>query len=168
MEFTFNSGTITAKNGATAITSGSMVAKGSTIDFEVKLRAGLEKTKEVDKWMVNSEDKTPTGDKTKLQLVVNENTKVEVSSKTKEYKVDFSSDANGTLTAKVDGVDITTGKMVEALQTVTFEAKPNSNFMVDKWTINGEEKTSEAGKQQITVVVEKDTVVKVTFKSTNG
>lgn len=167
VEFTFNSGTITAKNGATAITSGSMVAKGSTIDFEVKLRAGLEKTKEVDKWMVNSEDKTPTGDKTKLQLVVNENTKVEVSAKLKQFSVTFSADdaSHGSVSAMdEDSKNISTGDKVDALKNVTFTPTATGSYKFDKWMVNDEEKASTSADNKLTIAIDKDTIVKAIFK----
>jgi len=44
---------------------------------------------------------------------------------------------NGTLAAKVDGADITSGAAVEQGKSVVFTATPNSGYRVKEWTLNG-------------------------------
>ena len=54
------------------------------------------------------------------------------------YTVTFGVDGgNGTLTAKVDGVEINSGDKVEQGKTVVFTATPDSNCAVEKWMNNG-------------------------------
>ena len=55
------------------------------------------------------------------------------------YTIDFGVDGgNGTLTAKVDGSEISSGDTVEHGKTVVFKATPAySSYMVEQWTNNG-------------------------------
>lgn len=163
--FSFGSGNITAKVNGNEIQSGNFVPKGTTVDFEVTLRAGLVHY-EIDKWMVNGVDKTPTTDKTKLQLVVNGETTIVVSAKLKQYSVEFSSNdtAKGTVTAKdEDANDLITGNKVDALKNVTFKATALSGATFQKWTVNGEDQTAGGDPTTLTIAIKANTTVQAVF-----
>jgi len=100
--------------------------------------------------------------------------KVTVTAKappTPTYVISFSVDGTGgTLKAKADGVTETDKSpiSVEKDKTVTFTARANSDYVVDKWTISGSSFESGSGTDGSTtakVKVTADTTVNVTFKS---
>ena len=100
--------------------------------------------------------------------------KVTVTAKappTPTYVISFSVDGTGgTLKAKADGVTETETSpiTIEQGKTVTFTARANSDYVVDKWTISGSSFESGSGTDGSTtakVKVTADTTVNVTFKS---
>lgn len=166
LTFSFNRGKITAKIGGTAVQNGDTVAKGSTVDFEVTFRTGSDHY-EIDKWMVNNQDKTPSTEKTKLQLVINEETDVKVSAKLKQYSVTFSSndESKGTVAAvNGNGAALTTGNKVDALQNVTFTATAATGGTFKKWTVGGVDQTPGTDPTKLTIAISKDTVVQAVFE----
>ncbi|HET9571086.1 MAG TPA: metallophosphoesterase [Bacteroidales bacterium] len=55
-----------------------------------------------------------------------------------EYPIIFNSvNGNGSLTATVDGAEITTGSQVQKGKNVVFTSTPNEGFQVKEWKING-------------------------------
>ena len=84
------------------------------------------------------------------------------------HTIAFSVDGpGGTLKVKVDGIEINSGDKVEKDKTVTFSAKAEDGYVVDKWTISGSSFESGSGTDgSITakVKVTANTTVQVTFK----
>ncbi|WP_277056640.1 leucine-rich repeat domain-containing protein [Treponema socranskii] len=79
-----------------------------------------------------------TDGSTSATLKITEDVTVTVTFKQVLCKIDFGVDGgNGTLTAKVDGTEISSGDMVEHGKTVVFKATPDSNCAVEQWTNNG-------------------------------
>jgi len=82
------------------------------------------------------------------------------------YTVTFSASGNGTLTATVDGTEINSGTEVEEGKNVIFTAKPNENYKIKSWTVNGTEidgtpttytLSNLTAKAEVTVVFESET-----------
>ncbi|MGI5107761.1 leucine-rich repeat protein [Treponema socranskii] len=74
--------------------------------------------------------------------------------------------ANGTLKAELAGTAIASGNPVEYDKTVTFTAKPDAGYKVNKWTITGgtfETETGTNGSLTAKVKVTANTEVKVSF-----
>ena len=76
---------------------------------------------------------------TSATLKITEAVTVTVTFKQVQFKIDFGVDGgNGTLTAKVDGSEISSGDKVEHGKTVVFTATPAySSYAVEQWTNNG-------------------------------
>ena len=112
------------------------VPDGSEITFKAFPNAGYA----VDKWTVSPGSFLlgGTDGSTSATLKITEDVTVTVTFKQVQFKIDFGVDGgNGTLTAKVDGSEISSGDTVEQGKTVTFTATPDSNCAVEKWTNNG-------------------------------
>ncbi len=112
------------------------VPYGSEITFKAVPDAGYA----VDKWTVSAGSFLLGGtDGSKsATLKITEDVTVTVTFKQVQFKIDFGVDGgNGTLTAKVDGSEISSGDMVEHGKTVVFKATPDSNCAVEQWTSNG-------------------------------
>ncbi len=86
------------------------------------------------------------------------------------YTINFGVDGgNGTLTAKVDGTEILTGKQVEQGKTVEFTATPaGANFAVDKWTNGGSDIPEAGANETYNHTVTADANIKVKFKYTGA
>ena len=81
------------------------------------------------------------------------------------YTITFGVDGgNGTLTAKVDGSEISSGDMVEHGKTVVFKATPDTNFAVDKWTNGGSDITEAGANETYNHTVSANANIKVKFK----
>ena len=82
---------------------------------------------------------------------------------TPKYKVTFAVEGgNGTIKAEADGKEINTGTEVEEGKTVTFTATANSNYELEKWTLDGKEENGTAPTYELKVA--KEVTVKVFFK----
>ena len=89
----------------------------------------------------------------------------ESGTSTHKHKVTFSVDgANGTLKAKVDGAEISSGNKVEQGKTVEFTAEPNTNFAVDKWTNGGSDIPEAGANETYNHTVTANANIKVKFK----
>lgn len=100
---------------------------------------------------------------------VTKNTTLYAKWEIKKYKVDFSSlDANGTLSATLDGNNFITGNDVEHGKTVEFTAAiTTADYQVEKWTITGgdfESGTGTEGSLTASVKITAATTVNVTFR----
>jgi len=87
---------------------------------------------------------------------------------TPKHAITFSVDSttpNGTLTAKVDGGDITSGKEVEQGKTVTFTAKANDGYRVKGWTLDDSPITEVGTNTEYKLKVSKAVTVKVSFEA---
>ena len=125
----------------------------------------------VDKWDIQGGTKINGGNDgdTITEVKVTSDIKVAVSFKEKAPKTLFnitsSHGDNGTLTASIEDKPFTESK-AEKDTIITFTAKPNINYKVDKWTITGgmliEGGTGEAVTAKIKIT--SDVTVNVTFK----
>ena len=112
------------------------VPEGTELIFRAEPDAGYA----VDKWTVSSGSFLAGGTdgSTSATLKITEAVTVTVTFKQVQFKIDFGVDGgHGTLTAKVDGSEISSGDMVEHGKTVVFKATPDSNCAVEQWTSNG-------------------------------
>ena len=97
----------------------------------------------VDTWTVTPSGALQTGGSPgsrTAKVKITEDTTITVTFKKLKFKIDFGVDGtppHGTLTAKVDGTAISSGDTVEHGKTVTFTAKPNTNYKVKEWKVDG-------------------------------
>ncbi|WP_253717071.1 leucine-rich repeat protein [Treponema denticola] len=119
------------------IPSDNQVPEGSTIILTAVPDEGYA----VDTWSVTPEGDLEAGGNagnSTATLRVSNDVTVTVTFKQVQFKIDFGVDGgNGTLTAKVDGSEISSGDKVEHGKTVVFKATPDSNCAVEQWTNNG-------------------------------
>ena len=142
-------GTIKATNTATykEIASGSSVAAGAPLDFEATANDGYE----FEKWTVNGAD-TPgsitAAEKLSITEITGETSVVahfKSTAPAEKYAVTFASEpaGAGTVTATYydsdidDEVAFNSGAEFAAGIWVTFTAKPEADYKVEKWLVNG-------------------------------
>lgn len=109
------------------------------------------------------------GTKKTYTVTVNADTDVYVKFHTaKTCQVTFrSSDDNfGSVSAKYNGADFTSGKTVTEGDTVTFTAKPKDGYALSGWTVNDASVSPTTNPYKITV--QKDTTVVANFKEMTG
>ena len=119
-------GTLIATVNNKEIKSGDLVKAGAKVIFTAKADAGYV----VDSWTgvdATGNSVVVTADKA-LNVSVTFTEKV-----VKNYVVNFSAGANGTLTAAVDGKEIRSGAEVVEGSTVIFTAVPADGYVVDSW-----------------------------------
>ena len=122
-----------------AIPTDKQVAKDTIITFTAEANAGYK----IGKWTVTPKTALQAGTgadgSSTAKVKITANTTVSVSFEAiPKHAITFSVDgANGTLTAKVDGGEITSGKEVEEGKTVTFTATANDGYRVKGWTLDG-------------------------------
>jgi len=132
-------GTLTAVvNGADAITSGSMVAEGSSIAFTATPAAGWV----VREWRVNNMGLTGfrglTHNITDLNGFIAITVEFEREPGPTAFPVTYNvSGGNGILFAQVDGSFIASGTVVDIGRAITFIATPQGGNRVREWTVNG-------------------------------
>ena len=140
------------------------VPYGSEITFKAVPDAGYA----VDKWTVSAGSFLlgGTDGSTSATLKITEDVTVTVTFKQVLCKIDFGVDGgNGTLTAKVDGSEISSGDMVEHGKTVVFTAEPaGSNYAVEKWTNNSTVIAGAGTNTTYNHTVTADANIKVKFK----
>ena len=140
------------------------VPYGSEITFKAVPDAGYA----VDKWTVSAGSFLlgGTDGSTSATLKITEDVTVTVTFKQVLCKIDFGVDGgNGTLTAKVDGSEISSGDMVEHGKTVVFTAEPaGSNYAVEKWMNNGTVIAGAGTNATYNHTVTADANIKVKFK----
>ena len=142
------------------------VPYGSEITFTAVPDAGYA----VDTWTVlaGSFLAGGTDGSTSATLKITEDVTVTVTFKQVLCKIDFGVDGgNGTLTAKVDGSEISSGDTVEQGKTVVFTATPaGSSCEVEQWTNNGTPIAAAGTNTTYNHTVTADANIKVKFKST--
>ena len=156
-------GTLKAVVSDKEITSGNEVEEGKTVTFTATASDGYR----VKEWKV---DGTIIGNKPNIYThTVTKAVNVTVSFEaTPTYAINFSVDgANGTLTAKVDGNEIASGKEVEEGKTVTFTATANSGYRVQGWTLDGSPITEAGTNTEYKLTVSKSATVSVSFEVTS-
>jgi sulfur carrier protein ThiS len=135
-------GNISAAVGSSDIVSGDDVVAGSQVVFTAEPAPNYQ----VKEWTLNG---TPVADNTTNEFViasldVDITVTVEFEEVvTETYTVTFSvvevdGATNGTLTAAVNEVELTSGDEVEEGSGVVFTATPNDGYKVKTWTLNGD------------------------------
>lgn len=169
--YTVNYG-VNGDNGTLSATgvsgSGSTVNSGTKVTFT----ATPNKDYTVEGWY--SDDKCTNkidaaGTNKTYTVTVNADTNVYVKFRTANtYTVTFSSsdDKFGTVSAKHNGADFTSGTTVTEGDEVTFTAKPNNGYALSGWTVNDVSASSTAN--SYTITVNKDTTVVANFKEMTG
>ena len=159
-------GSVDAKAGGKAVATGAKLEKGTTVEFTATPESGYE----VDKWTVTGGELvegTGADGSTTAKVKVTANTKVNVNFTKKSYAVIFSvNGGNGSLSAKLDGNNFTTGGQVEHGKTLEFTANPDTDYKAE-WSVTGGEFESGTGTKGSTtakVKVTGDVMVSVTFK----
>ena len=142
------------------------VPYGSEITFKAFPDAGYA----VNKWTVSAGSFLlgGTDGSTSATLKITEDVIVTVTFKQVLCKIDFGVDGgNGTLTAKVDGSEISSGDTVEHGKTVVFTAEPaGSSCEVEQWTNNGTPIAAAGTNATYNHTVTAAANIKVKFKST--
>ncbi|ERF60571.1 leucine rich repeat protein [Treponema socranskii subsp. socranskii VPI DR56BR1116 = ATCC 35536] len=142
------------------------VPYGSEITFKAVPDAGYA----VNKWTVSAGSFLlgGTDGSTSATLKITEDVTVTVTFKQVLCKIDFGVDGgNGTLTAKVDGSEISSGDTVEHGKTVVFKATPaGSSCEVEQWTNNGTPIAAAGTNATYNHTVTAAANIKVKFKST--
>ena len=142
------------------------VPYGSEITFKAVPDAGYA----VNKWTVSAGSFLAGGTdgSTSATLKITEDVTVTVTFKQVLCKIDFGVDGgNGTLTAKVDGSEISSGDTVEHGKTVVFTAEPaGSSCEVEQWTNNGTPIAAAGTNTTYNHRVTAAANIKVKFKST--
>lgn len=157
-------GTLTADG----VTSGSTVNSGTKVTFTANPSKGYA----VEGWYSDAEctKKIDSAGTNKTYTVkVNADTDVYVKFHTaKTCQVTFrSSDDNfGSVSAKYNGTDFTSGTKVTEGDEVTFTAKPNNGYALSGWTVNDVSASSTVN--SYTITVNKDTTVVANFKEMTG
>lgn len=141
-------GTITASgyvNGQLkTITTGESVPESTYIDFEATANEGYE----FEKFTVNGVDGTPDfANPNKLSQAITAETNIVAHFKSVESKITitYTAGANGKFTEvklQKDGekdVIVNSGDEVDRGAYIVFNVMPDKGYIVDKWTVNGEE-----------------------------
>ena len=139
------------------------VDKDTVITFTAKADDGYK----VDKWTVTPaealQDGTGADESESAKVKITADTTVSVSFIKKTYAITFSVEGGtgGTLEAKVDGKEISSGDMVEHGKKVEFTPKEEKGYRVKKWTLDGE---NIGGMAYFTLGVSKPATVTVSFE----
>ena len=138
------------------------VAKDTEITFTAKADDGYK----VDKWTVTPaealQDGTGADGSETAKVKITADTTVSVSFIKKTYAITFSVEGTGgTLEAKVDGKEISSGDMVEHGKKVEFTPKEEKGYRVKNWTLDGE---NIGGTAYFTLGVSKPATVTLSFE----
>ena len=141
------------------------VAEDTEITFTAKADDGYK----VDKWTVTPVEALQAGtgadESETAKVKITANTTVSVSFIKKTYAITFSVEGgHGTLEAKVDGKEISSGDMVEHGKKVEFTPKAEKGYRLKNWTLDGK---NIGGTAYFTLEVSKPATVTVSFES-NG
>ena len=139
------------------------VLKDTEITFTAKADDGYK----VDKWTVTPaealQDGTGADESLTAKVKITADTTVSVSFIKKNYAITFSVEGStgGTLEAKVDGKEISSGDMVEHGKKVEFTPKEEKGYRVKNWMLDGE---NIGGIAYFTLGVSKPATVTVSFE----
>ncbi len=149
-------GTLTAKVGEKAITSGDTVISGAEVTFTAEPKAGYM----LKHWIING---TAAGEAASTHKIrITKETEVTAVFE-KYYTVKLEQPANGTLTVSPELKD---GKVAENTE-LTFTATPREGYEVAAWTVSQGSAFTEGGtakQTSATLTVTKDVKVGVSFK----
>ncbi|QSH91660.1 leucine-rich repeat domain-containing protein [Treponema medium] len=157
-------GTLKAEVDGTVINTNDKVEHGKQVTFTAKASDGYR----VKSWMLDGKPITEAGTNTEYKLTVTKPATVSVSF-VLTYAAAFSVEGSGgTLKAKAEGeAETETSPInVEKDKTVTFTATPNTDYMVDTWTVTPSAALQEGGTEGSTtakVKITEATTVKVSF-----
>ena len=153
-------GTVTA---SPEIPEDKQVLKDTLITFTAQAKDGYK----VDKWTVTPAEALQAGtgadESESAKVKITADTTVSVSFIKKTYAITFSVEGGtgGTLEAKVDGKEISSGDMVEHGKKVEFTPKEEKGYGVKKWTLDGE---NIGGMAYFTLGVSKAATVTLSFE----
>ena len=138
------------------------VDKDTVITFTAKADTGYK----VGKWTVTPAEALQAGgadESLTAKVKITADTTVSVSFIKKTYAITFSVEGGtgGTLEAKVDGKEISSGDMVEHGKKVEFTPKEENGYRVKNWTLDGE---NIGGTAYFTLGVSKPATVTVSFE----
>ena len=138
------------------------VDKDTVITFTAKADTGYK----VGKWTVTPAEALQAGgadENETAKVKITADTTVSVSFIKKTYAITFSVEdgTGGTLEAKVDGKEISSGDMVEHGKKVEFTPKEEKGYRVKNWTLDGE---NIGGTAYFTLGVSKPATVTVSFE----
>ena len=85
--------------------------------------------------------------------------KVEVVCEKDQFTLTYAQPSNGTLTAKGAAGEVASGDKVNGDEKYTFTVKPDADYIVESWTVDGKAIDSHSGTYEVTV--KKDTEVSV-------
>ena len=136
------------------------IEEGKTVTFTAKADDGYR----VKGWTLDGKPITEAGKSNTYAHIVTKVATITVSFEAiPKHAITFSVEgANGTLTAKVDGGDIASGKEVEEGKAVTFMATANAGYRVKGWTLDGNAVNGTA--ETYTLAVTQPATVKVNFE----
>ena len=149
-----------------AIPQDGKVDENTVITFTAKADDGYK----VDKWTVTPAEALQTGtgadESETAEVKITADTTVSVSFIKKTYAITFSVEGGigGTLEAKVDGKEISSGDMVEHGKEVNFTPKAEKGYRLKNWTLDGE---NIGGTAYFTLGVSKPATVTVSFEVTS-
>ena len=158
-------GSLKAEANGKQLSSDEKVVKGTIVTFTATPNADYQ----ADKWTVTPSDALQEGGKDgsmTAKVKITADTTVSVSFKRIEFTVEMMHGEHGTLKAKGDWGEITSGKKVAKGTTVTFTALPDADYQA-KWTISGGQTISggEDGNETAKVKITADTKVDVSFEA---
>ena len=137
------------------------VLKDTEITFTAQAKDGYK----VDKWTVTPAEALQAGgadESESAKVKITADTTVSVSFIKKTYAITFSVEGTGgTLEAKVDGKEISSGDMVEHGKKVEFTPKEEKGYRVKNWTLDGE---NIGGTEYFTLGVSKPATVTLSFE----
>ena len=139
------------------------VLKDTLITFTAQAKDGYK----VDKWTVTPAEALQTGtgadESETAKVKITADTTVSVRFIKKTYAITFSVEGGigGTLEAKVDGKEISSGDMVEHGKKVEFTPKAEKGYRVKNWTLDGE---NIGGTEYFTLGVSKPATVTLSFE----
>ena len=148
-------GSLVVTAGGTPVMSPTTVEHGKTVTFTATPQSVNCRVKE---WIDNGE------------VVNGSNTDYTITSYTSEHTVTvefepitfpvtfYEMNSNGTLTAKVNGVNINSGDMVQQGSNIVFTADPAPGFKVTEWKVNGSTESGTNGTFTITGIMQEYTV----------
>ena len=160
------------------IETGFVLASGATVDITVQPDTGYK----VSCWKVNGEVvdgenantftfTVPSGAKETPEVA---SYKVEAVCEKDQFTLTYAQPSNGTLTARGAAGEVASGDKVNGDEKYTFTVKPNADYIVESWKVDGQVIDSHSASYEVTV--KKDTEVsvrlvpasyKVTYKVNN-
>ncbi|WP_293964107.1 hypothetical protein [uncultured Porphyromonas sp.] len=119
----------------------------------------------VKEWYINNSLREDLAGRTEASVVVTDATNIKVVCEAPmptSYKLTYTAGTHGSIVAKgTDDKEIASGADVEINAKVTLTATPDEGFEVEKWVVNGTERSDK--NLSIELTMDKDQVVEVTF-----
>ena len=149
--------------------------KLSTISANTKVYLTLDPEPDysINHWVVDGEEQAANADPDKkniLEFTITKDMSVTAvlnkpAPRGGDYLITMEREGEGKLRATdSDNKPVRSGDKVAKDLKITFKATPTDGYEVDKWFVNGEENTDNAGKETLELTITADTSVKVSFK----